>query len=74
MASLLTASVAYAEDYPASNFQPKVIYSSEPAVSQAAASASPCEPKATGEAVEVDGRYPAANFQPKVIYSSEAAR
>jgi hypothetical protein len=77
MASLLAASSVYAQEYPASNFQPKVIYSTETAASSASkatsSAAAPCETKA-GQAAEVDARYPASSFQPKVVFSSEAAR
>jgi len=74
MTSLLAASAVYAQDYPASNFQPKVIYSSEPAVvSQAAASVAPCTPTKEAQ-TEADPRYPAASFQPKVIFSSADAK
>ena len=70
MTSLLATSAVYAQDYPASNFQPKVIYSSEPVVvSQAAVSLAPCTPAKEAQ-TEVDPRYPAASFQPKVIFSS----
>ena len=70
IALLLSASAANAQDYPAANFQPKVIYSSEAVVNQA--SSTPCAPKA--EQIEVDTRYPAASFQPKVIYSDADAK
>ena len=70
---LLAAQSVHAQDYPASNFQPKVIYSSEAAAKPAPAiSSSPCQPKA--EQVEIDAKYPAANFQPKVIFSSADAK
>ena len=71
VALLLAASAANAQDYPAANFQPKVIYSSEPVANAAAvnsAPSTPCPPKA--EQSEVDSKYPAANFQPKVIFSN----
>lgn len=76
--AVLAVSQAYAADeYPAANFQPKVIFSSEPeTVSHAAAAptAAPCEAKTAEVVAEVDPKYPAASFQPKVIYSSDAAR
>ncbi|MGR8979980.1 MAG: hypothetical protein ACU84H_07830 [Gammaproteobacteria bacterium] len=61
---LLTSSMVGAEtQYPAADFQPKVVYqdpdykpSSQPAAQAPAASAS-------------DSKYPAANFQPKVLYN-----
>jgi hypothetical protein len=78
IALLLTASVAHAEDYPAANFQPKVIYSNEAATATTTASNSnPCEPKATNssqvEQTQFDAKYPAASFQPKVIYSNQGS-
>ena len=77
MASLLAASSVYAQEYPASNFQPKVIYSTEAAASsaiKATSSATPCESTAAVQSTEIDARYPASSFQPKVVFSSEAAR
>lgn len=68
--SLLAAPALYAQDYPASNFQPKVIYSSETPIIQS--SAAPCAAKA--EQTEADPKYPAASFQPKVIYNSADAK
>ena len=61
---LLASSMVGAEtQYPAADFQPKVVYtdpdykpSSQPSTQQAASSAT-------------DSQYPAANFQPKVLYS-----
>lgn len=74
--SLLAAFSVHAQDYPASNFQPKVIFSSEPAVSatsaSVAASATPCAPKA--EQTAPDPNFPASSFQPKVIFSSADAK
>jgi len=68
--SLLVAPALHAQDYPAANFQPKVIYSAVEAVSQS--SSAPCTPKA--EQTQLDPKYPAASFQPKIIYSSADAR
>ena len=76
IALLLASSVVNAQDYPASDFQPKVIYSSEAAAPIVAATASsatnPCVSQ-VGQ-TEVDPKYPAASFQPKVIYSSADAK
>ena len=68
--SLLTAtitlipniSVAKGTDakYPASNFQPKVIYLDKEALKKS-------EPF-VGEKAKFDAKYPAATFTPKVIY------
>lgn len=72
VALLLAASMANAQDYPASNFQPKVIYSSEAAVAGSSSATSPCPAKA--EQSEVDPKYPASSFQPKVIFSDASAK
>ncbi len=53
------------DPYPASNFQPKVIYIDNEAVK----SSPKCpEQKPVDKVAEFDPKYPAANFQPKVIY------
>jgi hypothetical protein len=73
IALLLASSAAGAEQYPAANFQPKVIYSSEAIATAAAPAAnSPCLPKVEQSAL--DPKYPAASFQPKVIYSNTDAK
>ena len=66
--ALLTASIvcvpltslANSDDsqYPATNFQPKVIFADESATSTSA----------SAESSSFDANYPAANFQPKVLY------
>ncbi|WP_232056805.1 MULTISPECIES: hypothetical protein [Methylomonas] len=74
---LLVTVAANAQDYPAADFQPKVVYQDESIVKQAAAesapvAAAPCASQAAasgGVVAEVDPKYPAANFQPKVLYS-----
>jgi hypothetical protein len=61
-ALLLASSVAGADSqYPASDFQPKVVYQDPEYKHQAAAA--PTASKA------VDSQYPASDFQPKVVYS-----
>lgn len=68
--SLLTSPLVMAgNDYPASSFEPKVLYSSPEAASTSAAPAAVAAPAKAVEAVENDASHPAANFQPKVIYS-----
>lgn len=68
--SLLISPLAFAgEDYPAANFEPKVLFSSDEASSSA--TSAPVAAKAV-ETVEVDSNYPAANFQPKVTFNDEA--
>ena len=60
-----TASAGSDEQYPAANFQPKVIYIDKESVK----SSSTCPDQKTAEkATEFDPKYPAANFEPKVIY------
>lgn len=64
MAAMLLASpLAGATEYPASDFQPKVVYSdSEYKHTESAPAAS------AKKATKADPRYPAANFEPKVLY------
>ena len=44
--------------YPAANFQPKIIFSDESAMSSST----------TGQTSSFDSDYPAANFQPKILF------
>ncbi len=61
----LTASAGSDDQYPAANFQPKVVYIDKDAVK----SSPKCPTQKPAEkAAEFDPQYPAANFQPKVIY------
>jgi hypothetical protein len=64
---LASSSVMAESDYPAADFQPKVVYSDEGVTS------SKSEPEAKSvapaQASESDANYPATNFQPKVVYS-----
>ena len=76
IALLLGTSVASAQDYPAANFQPKVLYQ-DPSIAATApvaagSTSAPCDSKEAKAAVqaEVDPKYPAASFQPKVIFSN----
>jgi len=65
VATLVLASpIAGAEDYPAANFQPTVIYSDVDAASQSSSSTN-----SKAETSQPDANYPAANFQPTVVYS-----
>lgn len=61
----LTASATSDEKYPASDFQPKVVFIDKELADQSDAS-----PAATAPAqqAQFDPKYPAAYFQPKVIY------
>jgi len=62
----LSAAATSDEQYPAANFQPKVIYLDQAAVKP---SSDTCKSEKKAEnKVEFDPQYPAANFQPKVIY------
>jgi len=72
LAFLLAAFALSAQDYPAANFEPKLIYASEPAVADNAAEVA-YYPKNSLKQVAVEPYYPAANFQPKVVYFNEAA-
>jgi cobalamin biosynthesis Mg chelatase CobN len=71
IATLVLASpIVGAEDYPAANFQPKVIYSdSDYKHTESSASTTSSSQKA--ETSKPDAKYPAANFQPKVLFSSD---
>jgi hypothetical protein len=67
-----------ATDYPAADFEPKVLYqdasikTTAPATAPAAKS-SPATASTSAPAAEeaYDARYPATNFEPKVLYSDE---
>jgi hypothetical protein len=65
----LTASAWGDEQYPAANFQPKVIYIDKDSVKTLATSQCQCPTQKSEEkTTEFDPKYPAANFVPKVIY------
>jgi len=73
---LLVASAVNAQDYPAADFQPKVLYRDESVVVEpVAAGQAPCVSQDSAAkqevavAEEVDAKYPASSFQPKVIFS-----
>jgi hypothetical protein len=67
-ALLLVSAVVGAEDkYPASDFQPKVVYQDEDAAKQAESGAT--GRSASSASSSGDSQYPAANFEPKVLYS-----
>ncbi len=59
---LYTPISALAGEYPASNFQPKVIFSDD-SVSSAS----------SGQTTDFDPEFPAASFQPKVLYVDASA-
>ncbi|MEQ1558308.1 MAG: hypothetical protein ABL933_05135 [Methyloglobulus sp.] len=67
-ALLLVSTVASAEDkYPASDFQPKVVYQDEAVAKSAEASGSTT--KSASTASSSDSQFPAADFEPKVVFS-----
>ena len=70
---LLVAAAVNAQDYPAADFQPKVIYTDESVMgADVKTTQSPCvsQEVASSSAIqEIDPKYPASNFQPKVIFS-----
>lgn len=61
-----SSSVLAASDYPAADFQPKVLYSDESA--QSAPESKPAVAAAAAVEEEADPKYPATNFQPKVLF------
>jgi hypothetical protein len=61
---LASSSVLAASDYPAADFQPKVLYSDENAQSTPKA-----KPAAEARVEAADPNFPAANYQPKVLFS-----
>lgn len=64
---LLSASVTIAEnDYPAADFQPKVVF--QDTEYKHSGSSSSSSKKAGGEVSMADSNYPAANFEPKVVF------
>jgi hypothetical protein len=65
---LLSASVVEANsDYPATNFQPTVVYSDSDYKHTGSLSSSTAK-ASTGEVSVADPAYPAANFQPEVLF------
>nr|WP_305891014.1 hypothetical protein [Methylomonas sp. WSC-7] len=70
-ALMLTSSLAMAgSDYPAADYQPKVLYTNpEYNDSKAAPAAAAPAAKPAAKEVEADPAFPATNFQPKVLYS-----
>lgn len=69
-ALLMVSTAANAEDqYPASDFQPKVVFSddSSGSSSSSAPAAAPAAPASSSS----DSDYPAANFQPKVVFEDK---
>lgn len=63
-----TASAGSDEQYPAANFQPKVVYIDKEAVKASPKCPDQKPAESAEKATEFDPKYPAANFTPKVIY------
>jgi predicted homoserine dehydrogenase-like protein len=63
----LTVSATSDTQYPAANFEPKVIYIDKTAV-KTTSKASCKKTSAEADKTEFDPKYPAAHFKPKVIY------
>jgi len=61
MSVMVSVSALADEKYPASNFQPEVVYQDKDYIE-----------KNSSSSVEVDSKYPAANFEPKIIYSDSS--
>ncbi len=69
---VLSASVVEANsDYPATNFQPKVVYSDSDYKHTGSSSAAKAK-ASTGEVSVADSAYPAANFQPEVLFEDKS--
>lgn len=67
-ALLLASSVAGADSqYPASDFQPKVLYQDTEYKHEGASATAPAAEKSSTK--PADSQYPASDFQPKVVYS-----
>lgn len=78
VALLCAASAVSAEQYPAADFQPKVLFQDESVKAAVSAgtgnsTAAPCVSQSAAakeeQVAEFDPKFPAANFQPKVIFS-----
>lgn len=64
------------QKYPASDFQPAIVYQDEEYIAKSRSQTAPPEPAVpeqaapdTAESNKADTKYPAADFQPKVLYS-----
>jgi hypothetical protein len=60
---LFSSAVMAADQYPASDFKPKVVYSDTTGSSSSAKATAP---------VQVDPNYPATNYQPKVLFNDDS--
>lgn len=71
-ALVLTSGVVCADDqYPATDFQPTIVYQNEEYISKNSANTASTSSASTSSAQSAagDDKYPAANFQPEVLYS-----
>lgn len=62
-------------DYPAADYQPKVLYTNPDYKAESTSAVAAAKPAAKAKEVEVveqDANYPAANYQPKVLFSDSA--
>lgn len=69
LAIMLSPSIASAQadsEYPAANFEPKVVFIDEAAANSTKASAQ--SSSQGSQQAEVDPKHPAAFFQPKIIF------
>ena len=73
--SPFTVSAQTDAQYPAANFQPKVIFIDEAAAKATSSNSDHASAKSssTGKKTAFDPKYPAASFEPKVIYPSSAS-
>ncbi len=60
MALMISGGVC-AENYPAANFQPQIVFQDQTLIDQ------------SGSVGEQDGQYPAAHYQPKVLFKDQQA-
>lgn len=66
---VLGSNAVNAEDqYPAANFEPKVVYQDE-SVSKSTEATAASKPSSSTSSAGSDSQYPASDFQPKVVYS-----
>jgi len=63
-----TASAGNDDQYPAANFQPKVVYIDKDVVKPSPKCPDQKSAESAEKVAEFDPKYPAANFTPKVIY------
>jgi len=67
MSMMISTSVMADEKYPASDFQPEVVYQDKEYIEKSSSSSVEAE-----STFQVDTKYPAANFEPKIVYSDSS--